>query len=288
MPKTCVAPHHGAPTLFIEDQPVFPAEYWPGWGPPETDPQREEYRRAGELGLHIYNTAIFSETWVGSEQYDFSELEGKFRKFVEVDPEAMFHIRMSIEVPQWWREAVPEECELFEDGTRFAQSYASQLWRKGASDLIRAYVAFLRSTWIGERVIAYHPCAAPWQEWGTYNAMYDKCADYSEPMRRHFRAWLRERYGDDRTLREAWNDEHVSLETVRVPSPEDQRACGFFTFRDPKADRSAIDYLECFNELVADDIIHFCRTVKEACDYENIVGVFYGYLMEMAWNAGFF
>ena len=288
MPKTYIAPHNGAPTLFIEDQPVFPAEYWPGWGPPETDRQREEVRRAGELGLHIYNNAIFSETWVGPGKHDFSELEGKFRKFVEVDIEAMFHIRMSIEAPPWWREAYPEECELFEDSTRFAQSYASQRWRAEASDLIRAYIEFLRSTWIGERVIAYHPCAAPWQEWGTYNAMYDRCADYSEPMQRHFRAWLRERYRDDQTLREAWNNDKISLETAQVPSPERQRACGIYTFRDPRGDRPVLDYLQCFNELVADDIIHFCRTVKEACSYENIVGVFYGYLMEMAWNAGFF
>ena len=288
MPNTRIASHHGAPTLFINDQPVFAAEYWPGWGPPETEQQREEYGRAGQLSLHIYNTAIFSETWVVPGKYDFSHLEGKFQKFVEVDSEATFHIRMSIEAPQWWRDAHPEECELLEDGTRFAQSYASQRWREEAADLIRAYVGFLRSAWIGERVIAYHPCAATSQEWGTYSAMYDQCSDYSDPMQRHFRKWLRDQYGDDGTLREAWSDDAVTLETASVPSPEIQRACGRYSFRDPVADRRAIDYLRCFNELVADDIIHFCRTVKEACNYQNIVGVFYGYLMELAWNAGFF
>lgn len=288
MPRTRIAMHLGAPTLFLDDQPVYAAEYWPGWGPPETEAQREEYGRAGKLGLHIYNTAVFSETWVGPGQYNFSQLEAKFGRFVEVDPGALFHIRMSIEAPEWWRQAYPEECEEFEDGTRFAQSYASSRWRQDAGDLIRAYLAFLRQSWIGARVVAYHPCAAPWQEWGTYNSMYDKCSDYSLPMQAHYRAWLRQRYGHDQALRTAWQDPGVSLDTAVVPAPEVQRAQERFTFRDPVADRQAMDYLECFNELVADDIVYFCRLIKEAAHGENIVGVFYGYLMEMAWNAGFF
>lgn len=288
MPKTHIGSHHGAPTLFIDDEAVFSAEYWPGWGAPETDEQRREYGLAGEFGLNIYNNAIFAETWVGPAEYDFSQLEGKFQKFVDVNPNTLLHIRMPIEAPQWWREQYPDECELLEDGTRLAQSYASRIWRNQAADLIRAYIEFVRSTWIGDRVVAYHPCASPSQEWVPNNAMYNKCSDYSEPMRRHFRAWLAERYGDDATLRRAWQRGEVSLETVEVPSPQVQCACGRYSFRDPIADRTAIDYLLCFNALVADDIIHMCRAAKEACDHENIVGIFYGYLMELSWNAGYF
>ncbi|MEW6754632.1 MAG: beta-galactosidase [Candidatus Latescibacterota bacterium] len=288
MPRTHVAPHRGAPTLFVDGQPVFPAEYWPGWGPPQTPEQREEYRRAGELGLHVYNTAIFAETWVGPGQFDFSQLEAKFGLFVEVDPEALFHIRMPIEAPGWWRQAHPEECEVFENGERFAQSFASEVWRRDACELLRAYIEFVRGTWIGQRVVAYHPCACPWQEWGTYNSMYDLCSDYSEPMQRHFRAWLGARYGDSQALQEAWQDATVGLETATVPPPEVQRACGRRTFRDPRADRRAIDYLECLNACIAGDIVQVCAACQEACQGGNIVGVFYGYLMEMAWSAGFF
>ena len=42
--------------------------------------------------------------------------------------------------------------------------------------------------------------------------------DYSEPARRYFGAWLRERYGAVEALREAWQDDSVTFDTVQIPS----------------------------------------------------------------------
>lgn len=293
MTVTRIGQHRGAPALFIDDEPVFAAQYWPGWGPPTTPEEQEENRRAGALGLHVYNTAIFAQTWCGPRPgadtpYDFSALAGKFQQFLDVDPEALFHIRMVIEAPEWWRQAHPEECEMLENGKPFHQSFASDLWRREAADLLTAYIRHMQDTGLHERVIAYHPCATPWQEWATYNAMFDLCSDYSEPMRLHFRRWLLTRYGTDQALRQAWGDAAACLDTAEVPPPQVQRASQHHHFRDPVQGRWALDYFECFNELVADDIIHFCSVVKEASRHEKIVGVFYGYLMEMSWNGGFF
>jgi hypothetical protein len=83
-------------------------------------------------------------------------------------------------------------------------------------------------------------------------------------MRRHFRAWLRDRYeGDVAKLRGAWADPAVSFDTAEVPSAEKQFSTSLFLFRDPKKERSVIDYFECFAELADDDLIEFCRFVKE-------------------------
>ena len=49
-----------------------------------------------------------------------------------------------------------------------------------------------------------------------------------------------------------------------------------------------VDYYRCLAELVADDLIEFCRTVKEMTSGQALAGAFYGYLMELAWNNSFF
>lgn len=288
MPKIRLAPHNGAPTLFIDDKPVYPAEFYPEG--------KDDIHLTAGMGLHIYHlysNDIFTEDrynagYGPNARYDFSGTEEHLLKILDDDPKALFHIRLVINAPEWWCKTHPEECNLLENGEHYAQSFASEAWLRDACNLLKGYVHHLRTTGIGERVVAYLPCAAPWHEWGTYDAMYDLCSDYSEPMRQHFRRWLREKYKDDSTLRQVWNIEEVSLETAEVPPPEVQRETHIRHFRDPRRARWALDYFECFNELIAEDIICVCRAIKEACDYENLVGVFYGYLMEMSWNAGFF
>ena len=78
------------------------------------------------------------------------------------------------------------------------------------------------------------------------------------------------------------------LTTAEVPSADEQLQARLYTFRDPARERNVIDYYQCFADLSADLVIDFCRTVKEATEGKKLAGAFYGYLMELAWNGGFF
>jgi hypothetical protein len=49
-----------------------------------------------------------------------------------------------------------------------------------------------------------------------------------------------------------------------------------------------IDYYRCLAELCGDLVIDFNHTVKKTTGGKALAGAFFGYLMELAWNAGFF
>jgi hypothetical protein len=141
-----------------------------------------------------------------------------------------------------------------------------------------------------KRVIAYDIMTGHAGEWvKRSSSMGVPCGDYSDPMRRHFQASLRKRYnGDVFALRDAWNNPEITFDTAEVPSAGEQLQTADFIFRDPTKEQNVIDYYRCLADLSGDLVIDFCRTVKEATEGKSLAGVFYGYLMELAWNASFF
>jgi hypothetical protein len=120
--------------------------------------------------------------------------------------------------------------------------------------------------------------------------MYKLCGDYSEPMRRYFRDWLGRRYGGDvAALQAAWrHSPSVTFETAVVPSAERQLEARLHTFRDPAAEQDVVDYFAALAERCGDAVIDLCRTVKEETGGKRLAGAFYGYLLDLAWNGGFF
>ena len=78
--------------------------------------------------------------------------------------------------------------------------------------------------------------------------------DYSEPARRYFGAWLRERYGAVEALREAWQDDSVTFDTVQIPSLAERDASQDGYFKDPLAERASIDYALFYRTFIPDAI----------------------------------
>ena len=120
--------------------------------------------------------------------------------------------------------------------------------------------------------------------------MLPETMDYSAPMQRHFRAWLRNRYKDDNTaLQSAWADTAVTFDSADVPSHEEQsNTTTGHSFRDPRRERKTIDFYTFFSELCADDLVEFCQTIRRITNGEKLIGGFFGYVMELAWNMVFF
>lgn len=141
-----------------------------------------------------------------------------------------------------------------------------------------------------DRVIAFQVGGGHTGEWvKRRSSMAAPCGDYSEPMRQHFRAYLSKKYNNDiSALRNAWNNPEIAFDTVEVPSAREQLHAKNFIFRDPSSERNVIDYFQCLAELCSDVIIDYCKTVKEETNGKCLAGAFYGYLMELSWNSGFF
>lgn len=284
--------HRGTPTLFLDGQPSFSSSFWVS--PPSATKweSAEASRQAAAAGIHTYAVDVGSGTeWVKPE-YDFSTVKTRFGRILDADPEARFHLRCQLEVgaDDWWSKLHPEELELHSNGRRYTQSFASRLWREQANGFLRAYIQKLSEFGLLDRVLAFQVGAGHTGEWVKgETSMYDVCGDYSEPMRRHFQSWLRARYRDDLALlRKAWHDPEVNFEKAEVPAARDQLNARRYMFRDPQLETRTIDYFRCLAELSAAAVIDFCRTVKQATGRKKLAGAFYGYLLDLAWNGGFF
>ena len=292
--------HNGAPTLFLDGKPTFYGSWWVS--PPTTEGWTASdiaKTNAAESGIHIYAFDVGSTEWCGpgpgrTSHYDFSTLQVRFNRILEADPKALFHLRIYLEMSepqsQWWHDLYPEEREIVSDGTPHRQSFASTIWREQAKDFLRAYVAHLKKIGLFNRVVSYQVGAGHTGEWVKGKlSMFFLTGDYSKPMKRHFRKWLREHYNNDESaLRKAWNKPEVSFDIAEVPSGIEQFETKHLTFRDPKQEQNVIDYYHCLADLCGSLVVDFCHTVKEATGGKALAGAFFGYLMELAWNAGFF
>ena len=295
--------HHGTPTCFLDGKPTFLGYMWCSGPGPGGWEAAESARFYADAGIHMYafdcgSTGAVECEWPGpgegrDSHFDFSTVENRFGQILDVDPEARFHLRVHLEMRRhrgWWLDLYPEECEVRSTGDRLTQSFASTVWRQQSVEFLRAFIAHLQAIGLGDRVIAYQTGAGGTGEWVKGDtSMAQTCGDYSEPMRRHFRAWLHEFYGgSEDDLRQAWNDRDITFATAEVPSETDQISTQHLTFRDPHQEQAVIDYYRCLAELCGDLVIDFNHTVKEATGGQALAGAFFGYLTELAWNQAFF
>ncbi|MGD0783869.1 MAG: hypothetical protein ABSA30_13525, partial [Candidatus Aminicenantales bacterium] len=289
---------HGRPVLHLNGKPVFPAIDWVSGPRPDGWDFARQARMNKETGIHVYAFDVGKGVeWIGpgtspEHPYDFSTVAARFGRVLDADPDALFHLRIYLETghDDWWERAYPGECEILSDGRRNGQSFASAVWRAQAKDFLAAYAAALKKEGLSERILAYQVGAGHTGEWVKgESSMYAPCGDYSAPMRKHFREWLRRSYGgDDAAFRRAWNNPRASFETAEVPKAEAQLLARGYIFRDPKLEQNVIDYFRCLAELCSDAVIDFCRAAKAASGGTKLAGAFYGYLMDLSWNGGFF
>ncbi len=294
-----IADLKGSPALYVDGKPVFYGLMWGSAPSPESYSLKECARLYGLAGVHFFTFDIGTggspPEWIGphpgsDSHYDFSTLAQRFQHVIDADPEAKFHLRIHLEMPEWWQKLYPEECELLSDGRRMCQSYASSLWREQAKNFLTALIDHLRKVGLFERVAAYQAGTGSTGEWVKGpGSMGLTCGDFSQPMQKYFRQWLKEKYQNDEIkLRNSWSDHSATFETAQVPPAALQFKTRSYTFRDPTKEQQVIDYYRALADLSASLLIDFCETIKKETGGKALAGAFYGYLTELAWNAGFF
>jgi hypothetical protein len=293
--------HNGTPTVFFDDKPSFFGCHLVGGMDPKNPNQHQEIaRKYAEAGVHIYSVDnINNYEWCDPKEgihgpYDFTTVRPRLQGYIDVDPEATFLMRMCFETrwikDDWWNRAYPGELEVTSDGKRWAQSFASTVWRSQVNELLRAFIAWLKKEGLYDRIVGFQIGAGSSGEWiKDTSTMNQPTNDYSEPMRRHFRAWLADRYHTDAGLQAAWRDPAATLAAAEVPSHQEQvTTTTGHSFRHPHKERKTIDFYDCLAELCADDLGSFAHTVRDATSGEKLIGGFFGYVMELAWNMAFF
>ncbi|MCE9613602.1 MAG: hypothetical protein K8T26_04955 [Lentisphaerae bacterium] len=302
--------HNGTPTVFVKGQP---SPYHMAWFQTPDQKNLANFKRvvaatARRTGLHLYafenGTAAFGTgpTWIPGPRegqagdYDLEAIAGDFLPFLEADPEAHFHVRLFMEYnpdwakERWWAKRHPEECLVNSDGWQAEESFASLVWREQVKDYLRAFVAQVERAGLLDRILAYQINIGTTCEWFKYGLnLGTVCGDFSPPMQRYFRGFLRRRYANDEAaLRQAWADANVTFETAEVPTQALQFAAKHYILRDPATEQRAIDYLRATSALNAELAEDFCGTVKQATQRRAMAGVFCGYWIGFQLNSDYF
>lgn len=289
-PLVEVRPHNGTPTLFVAGAPASAFAY--------VGDVPAHCRQMAEAGLRL-------SSFVSRCQYAFypdppdlaeaaariAEHDEKVRAILAAWPGVLFFPRLQLETPVWWAERYPEEVACYDAGggeikpiispKHGIPSWASTVWLDQTKVALAGYIRHLRASGLAWHFAGFHLAAGTSAEWMAHGANSGLFIDYSRPGLRHFRAWLRGKYGDASRLREAWNDAAATFETVTIPSRDLRAAFDGQYLLDPRVSRAIIDYAQSFSDQAAEAIAAFAREVKDRTARRSCVGVFYGYVLQL-------
>lgn len=285
------ADYKGRPVFFVNDEPIYPMIYaiteggrftW------EESPSRH-IRQFGEIGVRIIQIDTwFRDIWREDDTLDMDFVNKQIGAVKAVHPDAAINIRLHLDPPGWWYEKYPEEVVAYADGPIDSgneigrvkrQSMPSPRWRREGTERLSEFCMTLSSSPEGDCVVAIHPTGGVYGEWHYWGFFHEP--DTSQCMTDHFRSWLRAKYGTDEALRSAWNNVEATFEAATVPDLQERLHTSDGVFRDPRKEQKLIDYYICHQSIVADSVIHFCRSAKEFWPRPIITGVFYGYYFYM-------
>lgn len=292
--------HLGRPTIFINDTPEYPMIYSltdvPGGRWSWEELAQRNLQIFADAGVRLFQVDLFLEhVWTQDGTFDLTMARKQLAGVLAVRPDAALVIRFHVNAPKWWMRLHPEENTLYADthpkpdtewgllriieddaATPTRTSLASKKWLAACGEKLAQFCRELAATPEGAAIAGLQLAGGIYGEWHYWGLLHNE-PDLSEPMQAHFRAWLVQKYGTDRTLQKAWKNPHTGLQTASVPSLSERLHTANGVFRDPQQEQQVIDYYQCQHELVADDIIYFCKIARENWPRPLITGTFYGY-----------
>ncbi len=225
--------------------------------------------------------------WTAPDRFDYSYQERYWKELLERCPEAKLSLMVYVGSPPWWDEAHPGELQQYADGRtvhepflatdrRTVPSLASEVWLRDALSCLERFLAWLESSGWAERIWGILLSYGITWEWGILGS--DDFADYSAPMQRRFRQWLRDFYKNDAALRKAWGDPRASFENASIPAPAARlRSDG--DFRVFPRDRAAYDFQRCLSDVNLDCLFMLARKFRVIAGERYLLGTYYGYTL---------
>jgi len=291
-----VKPHGGVPTLFINGHPHSGMSYM------TYHPDGKNFGEFGRHGVHLYSFSatpteaaygLAKTCWTAPDRFDYSGFEERVKMLLDADPDAYFFPRLYLSSPRWWDEQHPDDLVTFDPGDGQPQpffhspadkrvpSWASEAWRRDTAAALRRFIEHVQQSPYADRVVGYHLASGTTEEWMMWGGNEGKWVDFSPVNVARFRQWLQAKYQTADALRSAWADPAVTFENATVPAKREREATKLATLRDPQSERRVIDFYDYNAHLVADTIAGLAKVVKESTRRKNLVGVFYGYVLQL-------
>ena len=267
MAKSYVKKVNGTVRLFINDEIIPSCAYTTYFD------ERNCYEDFSKAGYQLYSvTFAFASralnSFTGFTPYekgifdkenepDFSIVDKAVERVLKANPDAYIFPRVFITMPEWWCEQNPEEVVDAPCGEKREMLFSDAFRAKGTK-MLKDLINHVKKQSYAENIIGYHLASGCAEEWFHYG----KDGAICENAKKYFFRFLDEKYPDEDLPR-------------TLPDVKSLNVAGEIQ------DKLLTRYLEFSNVSVADSIIHFAKAVKEATGYEQTVGTFYGYTMEV-------
>lgn len=235
--------------------------------------ERNDYKAFAERGFRIYsisisfadqpiNTASGFTPYVGGVfdekgKADFSVVDNSIKEILKACPNAYIFPRIYVCMPQWWIDENPTETVDVPMGKK-REIIFSHKFRTDAAKMLKEFIEHLKNCPEADHIFGYQISGGNTQEW--FNL--DLKGSYCENSLCYFNKYLKKKYPDRPPVSE-------------LP-PLDEVAGG-----DIIKNPLLTEYLRFANEEVAVTVDYLCKAAKEAADYKQVVGAFYGYVSEV-------
>ena len=264
---------NGSPKLLINNIPSVPflsfvnsdAEH-----PKSKEINGRQILYAGKYGgvhLHQANASV----WKEGDAWNFSRLDEALNRVVNNDSAGYIILRIDLSRECLTEYYQKDDIVRYADGTYGEQvSIASEKWKNNALETLKSTIDYIQSnSEYAPKVIGYNFTAGGGREWFQYNFV-DSGLDVSEVNISKFKEWLKEKYGA----------------IPKIDGLYDKLGSGWIDGTDnvlytSEDDSVVLDYLDYYNEMVAETIEEFASLIKTATQRRAIVGIYYGYQLEL-------
>ena len=188
---------------------------------------------------------------------DFLCVENALKRIIDACPDAYIFPRVYVCMPQWWIDENPTETIDVPHGKK-RESLYSEKFRIDASNMLNMLITHLENSKYAKHILGYQISGGNTQEW----FHLDLNGSYSENTLPFFNKYLKNKYPDIEPLN-------------NLPDIDKIKDNEFIE------DKMLVEYLTFASEEVANTICYLCDAAKETLNYKKIIGVFYGYSLEV-------
>ena len=206
--------------------------------------------------------SLYGESWIGYDSYDFTPIDRQIELFLQNAPQGYFALMLQLDTRDWYIKK--ENCP--NSFTNLSQIAGDSKWRAQAANYLKAVLNHVEEKY-GDRFYGYFLLGGTTTEWFSNR-------DYFAPHP------MKER--DYRRFTGC--PEAVLPQQAEICRPKET------VFYAPDADRNVIDAVRYHCQIIADAILYFASEAQQVLKHRKLVGVYYGYLFELAgarlWNDG--
>lgn len=234
MAKAEITRWNGAPQLVIDGKPHPPMGYFMKWK--DLENHLQHIRQRYDAGQRMFYLGWYLTDWA---EPGISQLLLKNCKIVldALPGDVYLGVVLNLTPPKQWVLDHPEELMVYSDGKNHPMimssagvdeypgmySLCSDVYRKDAGIALEDMLQKLDAAPFGDRIVSVLLAGGGTAEWyyPEGNEFIDKatgtCADYSEPCRKNYSAFLQKKYGTESELRRVWKDPTATFENPKIP-----------------------------------------------------------------------